>query len=779
MANTFVGTIKATTGPFAGQALWSNPANWSAGHAPANGDAVILAANGVDDLANLSLSSLTESISGELLVVSTSTSSGTLTIGAVQAATGAVLDAGFISGNPVTISIGAITGQSGAFFGAIGVSSAPTLIDLSATDPGETYFAEAGGALTLSSAPGASSILGYQTNSIETSTIALEHIPATAFAGLLRGVGAGDVLELPGSLVSAAHFGTSSLTIATNAGTFTASDVQYADTVLGETATYNAAAGLEFITFSANNTFTGSIVTVSGSFAGHALWSNPANWSAGVVPGDGAGIVLTKAGIDDIPTLSLSSFTATSRVELGVYGSLTIGTVFGANAYIEAFNPGNPETLTFDTIIGNGGVFGAVGTNTRFIDLSASDPGGDYIADMGGAVTLAAPLATTSALEFINFAPGVPTIALEQFPLGTLTGLLLGPASGDVLELPGSVVSAAHFGTSSFTIATNAGTFIASDVLYDGTVLSETATFNAAAGLEFVTFSSVACFCPGTRISTPQGAAAVEQLRIGDFVETQNAGPQQIKWIGHRAYHRAFLRGNKSALPIRIKANAIADNIPSRDLFVSPGHALCIDNALVHAARLVNGVSIIQTDDAATITYFHIELATHSIILAENCPAESFMDEDFRPAFANAADYAARYPGQIAPQTPCLPRLTDGFELHAIQQRLKARAGIARPIISGPLLGFVDIAGADICAGWALWADHPEEPVLIDIFAGTTKLGRAIANIFRADVRDAGYGSGHHGFLFPLPPRVLGPVIARAARSGTPLASANQSRAAA
>jgi hypothetical protein len=281
----------------------------------------------------------------------------------------------------------------------------------------------------------------------------------------------------------------------------------------------------------------------------------------------------------------------------------------------------------------------------------------------------------------------------------------------------------------------------------------------------------IACYAAGTEIATPDGAVPVEDLCTGDEVLTVHAGVQRIKWIGTRSYAAPFAN-HKKILPVCLKRDAIADGVPSRDLYVSPGHAICIDDALFHAARLVNGVSITQAERVERITYYHVELATHEILLAENCPAESFRDESFRRQFQNADEFYALYPGHAADQTTCLPRHDSGMALHAVQRRLAARAGIVESDERGALRGFLDQASPTLCFGWAQDEAAPERAVYLDIFAGPQRLSRVVANLFRADVRDAGFGSGYHGFEFSPPADVTGPISIRRAADGAMLPDA-------
>jgi hypothetical protein len=63
---------------------------------------------------------------------------------------------------------------------------------------------------------------------------------------------------------------------------------------------------------------------------------------------------------------------------------------------------------------------------------------------------------------------------------------------------------------------------------------------------------------------------------------------------------------------------------------------LFLHGHLVPAKLLLNGATIKRDTSCRSITYFHIELASHDIIIAENLPVETYLDTGNRNAFANS-----------------------------------------------------------------------------------------------------------------------------------------------
>jgi hypothetical protein len=188
-------------------------------------------------------------------------------------------------------------------------------------------------------------------------------------------------------------------------------------------------------------------------------------------------------------------------------------------------------------------------------------------------------------------------------------------------------------------------------------------------------FAGANCFFPGTRVCTPSGEEAVENLAIGDLVTTIEGGAKQVRWVGRQTVSTKFADPLR-VLPIRIRQGALGEKLPARDLLVSPDHALLIDGVLVHAGALANGTSITRERDVPEIfTYYHVELDDHALLLAEGVAAESFIDNVDRMNFDNWAEHEALYPSGYEVAEMPYPRAKSMRQVpSATRTRLAARA---------------------------------------------------------------------------------------------------------
>ena len=495
------------------------------------------------------------------------------------------------------------------------------------------------------------------------------------------------------------------------------------------------------------------------------------------------------------------SLASEQRITLGYGGYATNLTITSSGTISGGSNYG--LQIIGDGMITNAGIIGglSLGTgtiiNTGFIDgyIGAIDLGSGVIIDSGTITCKAAPIEAYGSVAVI-IEPGAAFSGLDGSDFSDATGkgtLVLGTGLGQFSLDPIVTNSLSGFDAISFAPG-NMDLSVSIDKLGGGITLQgftkadkfdidqfqvSTAAYIAGTGIvitgmEFENYSidttlaisggapaggfvfttqdsgleiTAACFCRGTRIGTPRGDVAVEALTIGDMITT-DLGPARIKWIGRRAYEGAFIAGNHLALPVKIRRHALAFNVPSRDVFISPDHGVCEGGVFVPAWRLVNGVSITQAQSVEQVEYFHIELEKPAVIFAEHMPVESFVDADCRQRFQNAAEYALLYPEPTTPQRHARPRVEDGFLLQRIKARIDARAGLTPTPSTGPLRGYIDETTPHL-RGWAQDTTAPETPVLLEILHNGTVIGTILANRYRPDLRKAGLGSGCHAFELP------------------------------
>ena len=153
----------------------------------------------------------------------------------------------------------------------------------------------------------------------------------------------------------------------------------------------------------------------------------------------------------------------------------------------------------------------------------------------------------------------------------------------------------------------------------------------------------VPCFAIGTRIATPRGAILIERLREGDTVLTVSGKPQPIQWIGRRTLDCRRHQSPDRVKPIRIAPHAFGGGRPERTLLLSPDHSVYIEGVLIPVKHLVNGTTLTQAD-LATVTYYHLELARHDVVLAEGLPAETYIETGGRSAFENGGGTTQLHP---------------------------------------------------------------------------------------------------------------------------------------
>ena len=173
----------------------------------------------------------------------------------------------------------------------------------------------------------------------------------------------------------------------------------------------------------------------------------------------------------------------------------------------------------------------------------------------------------------------------------------------------------------------------------DGTIVFTDASGTETGRLDFTNIEEIIpCFTPGTLIATPKGERRVEDLVVGDRVITRDNGIQEIRWVGAREMTGQELAHKAHLLPVLIRQGALGNNLPERDMLVSPNHRVLVANdktalyfeereVLVAAKHLtgLEGVDIVETSGT---TYIHVMFDQHEVILSDGTWTESFQPGD-------------------------------------------------------------------------------------------------------------------------------------------------------
>jgi hypothetical protein len=143
------------------------------------------------------------------------------------------------------------------------------------------------------------------------------------------------------------------------------------------------------------------------------------------------------------------------------------------------------------------------------------------------------------------------------------------------------------------------------------------------------------CFLEGSKILTEFGYKAIEDLKVGDKIITKGEinnddyidkksdyNSEPIIWLGSFTP----IKKNLNSYPICIKKNALGENLPFEDLFVSPLHRIILYGKMIPAENLVNGDTIFQDTSKKSIVYYHLELPSHYSIIANGILTETYKD---------------------------------------------------------------------------------------------------------------------------------------------------------
>jgi hypothetical protein len=155
--------------------------------------------------------------------------------------------------------------------------------------------------------------------------------------------------------------------------------------------------------------------------------------------------------------------------------------------------------------------------------------------------------------------------------------------------------------------------------------------------------ATLPCFAAGSMIATPAGQVPVEQLAPGMIVESLFGGPQPIRWVGRRHVNCRRHPNPASVWPVRVRQHAFGPDLPSRDLYLSPDHAIFLGAVLIPVKYLIDGAAIRQIPQDR-VTYYHVELDQHDVLSAEGLATESLLPQADRSAFENGGGVVQIHP---------------------------------------------------------------------------------------------------------------------------------------
>jgi len=427
------------------------------------------------------------------------------------------------------------------------------------------------------------------------------------------------------------------------------------------------------------------------------LWNTGGNWVGGLVPG-----VADAAFINNAFSLTVTYNVASSTIDaLTIGGSGSHVLAIGANT----LNVTNAVSLTSNSTITLAGGTLSASTITNDGKINGS---GTVTGDVSGTGSFSISAAGTMNLSNDDDVDGLTFTfagATGTLNFGTansisttgaqITGMQVGTGKNvatTVIDFSGHDVISASFdaGTDVLTITDAGGAFISlkTNDLGAGTF----ANWDTTTDTVFLT--DTVCYAAGTLITTENGDVAIEDIRQGDNVvvlDGDTTAVLPVKWVGIRQVDLASHKDRDQVAPVRIAKDAFAENVPNADLVVSPPHAIFVDGSLIPAKMLVNDMTITRETARADVTYYHIELDRHAIVMANGLAAESYLDTGNRSFFRNApvtavgnTAYHVNDASQIWEENACAPLTIAPNDVRPTWAALADRAeslGFSRPTI--------------------------------------------------------------------------------------------------
>ncbi|MBU2866289.1 Hint domain-containing protein [Pacificibacter marinus] len=348
----------------------------------------------------------------------------------------------------------------------------------------------------------------------------------------------------------------------------------------------------------------------------------------------------------DVDTTDGESYTISVDVMQRVEGSEDQVEVYFGGVLIDTIEPGDEwETYEFE-------VTGSGDDRLEFRELS--DENSTY-----GPLLDNISLTSNDGSDILNGGAGDDTIygnrgddiidggdGNDTITGGTGADEIFGGADADTIigGNAGDVVDGGEAGDDNDTLdLTGAGPL---NIIYDpsnsenGTVDFLDGEGNVTGSMTFENIENVIpCFTPGTMIATPKGEVAVETLKVGDKVITRDNGLQTIRWVGHKTLSSVDLMLRTELCPVMIRKGALGNDLPERDMMVSPNHRMLVasekaalyfdDHEVLVAAKHLTKMDGVELMGAEGVTYVHVMFDHHEVILGNGTWSESFQPGDF------------------------------------------------------------------------------------------------------------------------------------------------------
>ena len=423
------------------------------------------------------------------------------------------------------------------------------------------------------------------------------------------------------------------------------------------------------------------------------------NRSGGTVTATLKTAVDMRGGGGTVVNYGVISNAGTTGVELAGGGSIVNGAGGTISAGYIGIRMDSPGTIVNAGLIAGPGVDAVLFAATSAANRLVVNPGGAFNGKVAGgtgtlelgsgaASVLGTPFGASGITNFstLQFDPGARwTIRGDTSAPGLGTIAITGFTSGDTIDVTGFAATSETF-TGNALILTNAINAHATLHVQGNFSTADFRLASDGAGGTMI----VTCFAEGTRIETPGGPMAVEDLKVGDMVKTHFAGAAPVRWLGCR---RVDCRRHPEPMhvwPVRVMAHAFGHGKPRRDLYVSPNHAVFLDGVLIPIRLLINGATVAAVP-AGHITYYHIELQRHDVVWAEGLMAESYLDAGDRNNFENGGGTMTLFPdlsraspdmAAIWEMKACAPLVLMGPKLDRARRHLGLVSPEALPLAS-------------------------------------------------------------------------------------------------